>query len=456
MINILKKNKLIRSSYSLLPEALMRGYKTYKKIRYLIKSTEYLNKDKIQKFQFNKLQDIVNYAWRNIQGYREIWEEANFHPDKLKCMDDINLIPFITKEILRDDLGRFTSQTIKRKHYATTGGSTGIPFGFYQEAKNNYIEKAFIFDMWSRYFSYMSLKTKSTVLRGNKVNGIYEYNPMSGLTLSSYDTNLDNVKKYIELIDIYKTSIFQAYPSSIYLMAKIIKDNGLNINHKFKAIMLGSEPLYDFQKELIQEVFNTKLCFWYGATEKVVLAGNCEFDDRFHIYPQYGITEVIDKYGNQVKEGETGEIVGTSFWNFATPLIRYKTTDYGELGSGHCEKCGRNYQLLNRIEGRLQDYIVDKENNLVTLTALIFAQHFNAFSKIERMKLYQDEIGEVVVNIVPVHGFNKEDQKEIIHKMQIATQNKINVYIKIVEYVDITERGKMKFLDQRLDIRDFM
>ena len=99
-------------------------------------------------------------------------------------------------------------------------------------------------------------------------------------------------------------------------MAKIMRDNNLVMNHKFKAIMFGSEPLYGFQKELINEVFKTKLCYWYGHTEKSILAGNCEFDDRFHVYPQYGITEIIN-----------GEMIGTSFWNYATPFIRYKTTE---------------------------------------------------------------------------------------------------------------------------------
>ena len=72
MINVFKKNKVIRSLYSTLPETVRKGYKTYKKFRHLVKATEYLNKDEIQRFQFNKLQTIVHYAWKNIQGYSEV------------------------------------------------------------------------------------------------------------------------------------------------------------------------------------------------------------------------------------------------------------------------------------------------------------------------------------------------------------------------------------------------
>jgi len=224
-----------------------------------------------------------------------------------------------------------------------------------------------------------------------------------------------------------------------------MKHNNLRMSHKFEAIMFGSEPLYDFQKEVINEVFNTQLCYWYGHTEKSILAGNCESDSRFHIYPQYGFTEIVN-----------GELIGTSFWNFATPFIRYKTSDYAEVSdSGSCN-CGRHYQLLNKIDGRLQDYIINRDSELVTLTALIFAQHFDCFSKIEQMQLEQRTVGEIAVNIVPGNNFNDTDKSEIIDKMMQASHNKIVIEVKIIESIERTKVGKTQFLNQHLDINTFI
>lgn len=445
MIQFLKNNYFIKYVFSKVPMYFRKDYTQYKEIRTLIKDTEYLSKDELERFQFSKLKEIVNYAWDNIEGYRELWKKNNFEPDKLKSLNDIHLIPVVTKEMLKDNIDKFTNKNLPNIQYVTTGGSTGLPFGFYQQSHNNMIEWAFIIDMWSRFYKDIKLDTKRVTLRGNKIKGLYENSPLIGLIISTYDINLESVKIYLTQIEQYKYPIFHVYPSAIYLMAKIMKENSLKLNYKFEAIMFGSEPLYDFQKELIKEVFDTKLCYWYGHTEKAILAGNCENDDRFHAYPQYGITEVID-----------GELVGTSFWNEATPFIRYKTMDFAESGDDNCKKCKRYYQLLNKIDGRLQDYIVNNDQELVTLTALIFAQHFDCFSKIRQMQLFQDKIGIVIVKIIPTKDFNNKDEKEIIEKMLYASHNKIVVTVEIVEIIVKTNAGKLRFLDQKLDMKEFI
>lgn len=456
MIDYLKGNYIVRFIWSRIPDKLKPGYSTYRKFRELIKETESLGRGDLEKYQLERLKVIVNYAWENTQGYRELWEEAGFYPAKLGSLKDIHLIPFVTKEMLRENPDRFSSKTIRNKRYVTTGGSTGTPLGFYKEIKNNIIENAFIHDVWSCQFADISGRDESTILKGARIAGVYEYDPIKGLLLSSYDIDLHNTQKYIGLIEKYKTAYMQAYPSAIYLMAKIIKENRLEFNYKFNFISLPSEPLYPFQRDLIQQVFKTRISHFYGATERVVLAANCEHDDRFHIYPQYGVTELLDNYGRGVKEGEVGEIVGTSFWNLATPFIRYKTKDFAELGAKYCEKCGKNYQLLNRIEGRLQDYIVARNKSLITVTGSIFGQHFSAFGHIRQMNLYQDKIGEVIVNVVPDSRFSEEDKLEIKNKMESAAHNRIDVHVNLIEKIKLTERGKLGFVEQKLNVIDFM
>jgi phenylacetate-CoA ligase len=450
MINRLKKAKIVRQLYSLIPQEFRINYKYYLNARKLITSTEFLSKEQLQNFQLKKMRQIVNYAWNNIDGYRDIWQKNKFHPDQIKSLEDIKRIPFVTKEILRENLDRFTNKNIKSLQYATTGGSTGIPFGFYQQAKNRMIEMAFIHDMWSRHYKDISLKTKSVILRGSKVEGIYQIDER-GLILSSYDINLKNVKKYIELIEEYRYPIFQAYASAISLMAKIMKENDLTINHKFKLITIGSEPLYDFQKMLIQGIFHTKLSHWYGHTEKTVLAGNCEKFEKFHVYPQYGITEIIKSDGDSAGVGEVGEIVGTSFWNYATPFIRYRTMDFAEAGECSCKECGRKYQLLNNIEGRLQDFVINSNKEVITLRGFFFVQDFNAFSNIRQMQIVQSKVGEIDINIIPTENFRRDDEMEIIRKIESVSNHKIVANVNLVQDISRTKTGKLRFLDQRLD-----
>jgi phenylacetate-CoA ligase len=89
MINRLKKVKIVRQLYSLIPQQFRINYKYYLNSRKLITSTEFLSKEQHQNFQLKKMRQIVNYAWNNIDGYRDIWQKNKFHPDQINSLEDI-------------------------------------------------------------------------------------------------------------------------------------------------------------------------------------------------------------------------------------------------------------------------------------------------------------------------------------------------------------------------------
>jgi phenylacetate-CoA ligase len=108
--------------------------------------------------------------------------------------------------------------------------------------------------------------------------------------------------------------------------------------------------------------------------------------------------------------------------------------------------------MLERIEGRKQDYVVTNDGGLVTLTGLIFAQHFHAFGATEKMQLYQDKAGEVIVKVVPTSLFSERDSSEIKTRMETAVGGRLKVTVEIVDDIPRTQRGKYRFLEQKLDI----
>jgi len=453
MRELINSYYLPRSLYAKIPLFLKHDYWQYAQIRNLIKKTEHLSNDELKRYQFNRLKDIIQYAWENTQGYKELWEENNFHPQKFKSLEDLSLIPFITKDILREDVDKFTNHKLQKMRKISTGGSVGIPLGFYQQRKNVFIEKAFIHDIWSRKCDKISLKTKSTILRGRNIKGIYDYDPMNGLILSSFEITPPNVQIFIEQIEKYKTPILQAYPSALYNMANMMKEHGWRINHTFKCLMFGSESLYDFQKEIIKDVFNTDISHWYGLGEKIALAGICKFSDKFHIYPQYGMAEILDKNDHPVKEGQVGEIIGTGFWNYATPFIRYKSMDFAELGAPHCSECALNYQLLNRIEGRLQEYIVGKNHKLIALTGVSII--CGKFKDVYQFRFFQDTVGKIKFKYIKKENIAEVNETLIHDNLKSKLGNEFEIDVEPVDVIERTKQGKLKYLDQKLDIAQY-
>ena len=444
--------EFLKLVYYNLPRSLRLGYKTYKSTLKEISQVEKFDQSKIEDWQFNKLKALIDFCWKNNEGYYEFWKENGFSPDQFQCLNDLNKIPIITKERIRTDVLKFTSNNLTGIKKVTTGGSSGVPMEFYYDSKKLFVEEAFITDYIRRFIPNYHFSQPSVVLKGKKQKKAISITRQFGLYLSSYDLNENNLKKYVEAIENCGYDLLQAYPSSLYLFAGLLKNKEIRLKHRFKCILLASEPLYEFQKELINDVFKTKIAHFYGHTEHAVSAGNCEYSDKFHIYPQYGIAEIHDERGIPVKEGEVGEIVGTGLWNYATPFIRYKTADFAEKGSSFCEKCRRPYSLINRIEGREQDLIVDKKLTKITLTAVIFAQHFDAFSRIKKMQVVQNEVGIIKLHILVNDEFNQQDIYELKNGIESKAEHNLTVEVIANGEIKQTARGKIPFLIQYLDL----
>jgi phenylacetate-CoA ligase len=76
------------------------------------------------------------------------------------------------------------------------------------------------------------------------------------------------------------------------------------------------------------------------------------------------LTEVIDpKTGEQVEDGERGELVVTTIHKFAMPLIRYRIGDLTIKESEVCP-CGRTHPRIMRILGRTDDMLVIRGINV--------------------------------------------------------------------------------------------
>lgn len=82
---------------------------------------------------------------------------------------------------------------------------------------------------------------------------------------------------------------------------------------------------------------------WYGHSEYQILAGECEYSNKLHVYPQYGYTELIPTGKKHINGKDIFEIVATGFNNYYMPILRYRTQDYATLADNQKCKCGRNY-----------------------------------------------------------------------------------------------------------------
>ncbi|HBZ02028.1 MAG TPA: CoF synthetase [candidate division Zixibacteria bacterium] len=433
------------------------GYAFAQTYRFLNKS-QYWTTEQLREYQFRQLQKLIRYSYHNIPFYREQWERVNFHPNDLKTLDDIKRIPFTTKQIIQENIARYKERyhTTKGIQYVTTGGSAGIPLGFFEE---KYVamarEIAFIYRLWER--AGYRIGDKRVVIRGKDIkgakNGAYScVLPIRReLRLSLNCMTDERLSVYIKMINDYRAPFIHAFPSSITILADYIKRKRVAPFPFLKAILVGSENLYDWQKELIEDVFGCRVYSWYGHSEKAVLAGGCEEHGHYHIFPEYGIVELIDSDGNQVTQrGCSGEIVATGFNNYVTPFIRYRTMDIGVVGAEQCS-CGRNYPILEKIEGRLQELLVSNDNRLIPISSL--NMHNTLFDNIRQFQFYQERKGEVDLNLVRAGSYSEQDDIHIRREISEKLGNSMRLNLKYLDKIPQTSSGKFRLLVQKLPVK---
>lgn len=449
----------LRYVYAAIPFSIRYG-KVFWETYNFLQESQWWSKEKLQEYQMQQLSKLLHHAYENVPYYRRVFDERGLKPEDIQDIDDLRKLPYLTKEIIQEELPNLVAQNCPRwkLQYNTTGGSTGIPLGFYQErgiARAS--ERAFMLTQWNR--AGFKIGDRSAVLRGNVIRSaskgkFWEYEPVDkSLILSSYHMTDENLPQYFKKIRKFKPDFIQAYPSAITILARFMEENSIKPFPSIKALLLGSENLYSWQRDLLGDVFQCRVYSWYGHTEQVALAGECEKSTYYHIFPEYGIVELISNDDKPVTmEDGVGEIVATDLKNFVMPFIRYRTEDLGVYTTQRCS-CGRNYPLLKRVEGRLQELIITKDKRLITLTALMFAQHFEAFSRVKEMQLLQQKEGELVIKIVKTPRYSTKDEQEILSKMQSCVVDGLNINFDYVDNIPRTKSGKHRFLIQKLPIR---
>jgi phenylacetate-CoA ligase len=358
--------------------------------------------------------------------------------------------------MIRDNLKDLVARNYPqgKLEYVTTGGTSGVPLGFYYEkAVSRATEWAFIKTLWERV-GYR-FKDKCILLKGNVVantdRGKFWETTLSGrwLILSSYHMTESNLPEYIKKIREFRPKFIQAFPSAITILAKFMEKNSAVPFLSIKAILCGSENMYPGQRELIEAVLRCPVYTWYGHAERAVLAGECGHNHNYHIFPEYGITELVRDDGMPVtNENEAGAIVGTGLTNYAMPLIRYKTDDSAMWGEGECV-CRRNYPQLKNVLGRwLQEFIVTRNNRLISITAI--NMHSDVFDNVAQFQFYQDRKDEAVFNIVKKPAYSDRDTEYIKKELARKLGGDIDLVIRFVDNIPRTERGKYRFLIQKL------
>ncbi|MHA1410647.1 MAG: phenylacetate--CoA ligase family protein [Candidatus Odinarchaeia archaeon] len=441
-----------------LPDHVRYG-KNYLKYYDFLKNSQYNTKTYHTDYQFKKLRNILIYSYKYVPYYCDMFRDIGFNPSEFKNLDDIRVIPFLDKSIVKENFDKLTSRYYSKSLFTEvrTGGSIGDPMICLKE-KGKYIEIERAFTAIAFEWAGFRKKKVTAVLRGDTREGrgtrffnrISSFDPLRNkVILSSYHITDSLTSQYLEAFRHYKPAQIHAYPSSLNLLVNLFRKNDIAITG-IDSIVTSSETLYSFQRKNIEEYFETNIYDLYGNTEQTVFAMQCGHSESYHIFPEYSYVEIMSD-NTDITSDNSGEIVSTSFHNYAMPLIRYRTGDIVTLDENDCI-CGRAYPRLKNIYGRKQDYFVTSNNSLVPITGGTDGVALSSVDGIIMSQFFQDKPGHVILKVNKTGGLTKNDKLLISESLRKRYGDSLSFYIIDSTEFKSTERGKHLMIEQNLSL----
>jgi phenylacetate-CoA ligase len=445
-------------AYRVIPSSIRYG-KVYVAHMRLLEESQWWSREELEEYQWQKLRSLLKHAYQNVPYYRRMFNERGLKPARIQSLDDFRRIPFLTKRLVRDNFESLIAQNYpkSKRLVVTTGGSTGDPLQLvYEKGVSRPRDWAFFHRLWHRVGYTLGDRMavfEHIVLPSSIGNKFWAYEPIKNrLLFSIYHMTDSNMPRYIEKVRRFGPRFIHTFPSSLSLLVRFMKLNRIAPFPSVRAVLCASENLRAERRELFEEVLGCRVLDCYGQVELVVLSGGCEKQDAHHIFPEYGLTELIDKDGRVVaEEGEVGEIVGTGFGNWLMPLIRYRTGDLAVFTNAQCQ-CGRAYPLFSRIEGRAQEFFIGKDGAPIPLLGN-YDVAAKMLDKIRELQFVQEREGFVIINTVKrAAASESEVKRELLAKLGERSGGRLDFEIRFVERVGRTERGKQKLLFQKLSL----
>lgn len=419
----------------------------YKEYCDVLRQSQWYRNDQLEEIQFGRVKELLTHAKTHCEYYKHLFKECKFEPQQMRSFSDIRGLPLLDKETVRTRIGEIIPDNVAeyRVRWAHTSGTTGTGLQFPLSSECFQREYAF---KWLQYlwggiregdrFAYCMGHPVAQQDRQTPPFWVYDYTNKS-LLLSSYHLSDRNVPYYLSELEKYQADLIVGYPSSVYLLAIANERYGQRVRPR--AVYTASETLFDFQRATIEESFGCKVFMWYGNSEMCANIVECE-RGKYHLKLEHSYVEVLNGRNQVVSEGEEGRLVCTGFGNYAFPLIRYSVGDVVVLSKQETCECGRGGRLVDRIEGRTEDYIVTPDGRVVGRLDHLFKD----VTHVRLAQIEQNEVDEIVIRIVKDVKYNSEDEHDIVKQTRLRLGSNMRVRFEYVDEIGRTSSGKYRFI----------
>jgi phenylacetate-CoA ligase len=396
-----------------------------------LEHNERKSRDEMLHQQQVAIQHLLEYALEHVPFYRQ-----NKFPS-----DDLRAWPILEKSTVVAQPEKFLSNEFDARDLMQlhTSGTTGTPLAMRLSKEYHQIETAF---RWRhKAWAGVPFLSSGAYISGHPIVPPNQIQPPfwrrdrkeRRLLCSSYHLAPQNLPAYIDALKQYAPIFLHGYPSSLYVLARYIVEKGID-SVRPHAVFTASETLLDSQRSAIEQAFRAKVYNWYGNSEMTCNIVECTAGN-LHYRTDYGVLELL----------ADGSMICTGLNNRAMPLIRYQVGDRATAKNGVCS-CGCAFPLIERIEGRVEDYVRTPDGRLVGRLDHLFKDAHH----VREAQIVQTKLNELVLRVVRSDGYCTDDEKIIRAEARQRLGDSMRVRFEYVNAIERTAAGKFRFIVSQL------
>ncbi len=405
--------------------------------------------DELESHRRLRLQQLVQHASQTSPFYQERFAEAGLDRTAILYASDLRKLPCLTKTELNSQMSSVLSTAFRREDLveSSTGGSSGIPLKFYRDAHVTAVRRAQDFFFNAQLGIHPGTKrawvwgspldiAQSSSIKARLANFLSE----RAVHFYSFDAGDQQLREFIGQLNRHRPEAIFAYPNMLVAILEFARAHDVTLPRVGKVITTA-EPTYSWQRELFREMLGAETFERYGSREIGTVAAELLDHNGMYVFEPTYILEVIDGDGNEVRPGEMGELVVTDLYNFAMPLIRYRTGDMVRLEAPGNTSCWRR---ITAVGGRVVDLIVRPDGSRIAGEALIMALRTSGV--VDRVQVIQRNPQLFVIRHLETASIGHEVRERLQAKIETLMTSAVTIEFQAVPELGYDPSGKYRYV----------
>lgn len=394
--------------------------------------------------------NIARYHYNNNDLYRQ-----KVGPHFPQHWHDL---PIITKKDLQKPLSKIVTRgtNLSDSYVGSTSGSSGTPFFFAKDKFAHAMTWAIIRDRYSMY--NLSGRDKQARFYGipKEFSGYWKERfkdaMMNRLRFPVFDLSDAAMDRFLNLFRRHRFGYLYGYTNSLVLFARFLIRKGIVLHNEcpsLKVCISTSEVCTPEDHTLLEKGFGLRHIREYGASETCLMAFDAP-DGNWRVTEETVYTETADENGRPTVAGISGNILCTSLFNKALPMVRYQIGDIAVLNDRSATNI---YRSLDQLLGRTNDTAILPSGKIAAGLTFYYISRsiLESSGVLKEFIIRQTRVDRFVFDIVADRDLTVAEVETIKSKIASYLEPGLQLVINRVQQIDRPASGKLKHFYSELD-----